>query len=490
MAIRFDLIRETLATLPSDHDASGEHLPRVEEVFAPAQHANALDPNTPIVVGSRGAGKSFWAGVLEQSATRAFAAQAYPNLGLDKLIVAPGYTGFAKQNVVSARMIEKLVPDPGSEGEAVDLWTAVIVRAGRQGLGESGANDRTLRETVEELEDPELAERELKRLDKQYSLKGKTLLVTFDALDTWTKSWKRSALLTDALFEVVWSLRSKKAIRAKIFIRPEQLNDDSLSFVELPKLRSGRVHLEWDQVDLYGMLFSRLYSELELPGRRAFTALIKQAGYSVSKAVVAARSSPIFDDSDAQKALMDLFAGRFMGRGNKKGGTYDWPYNHLADARGEVTPRSFVSLFVEAAKYSPSPKAQVVNWEGIRSGLREASKIRVDQLGVEYKWIKRALAPLAGVIVPCAPEVIHEKWRASKTIEAIFQASDDQDSGFMPPFARRPKRKIDDDLAALVLAMERIGVIALRSDGRLDMPDLFRVAAQMLKKGGVAPQAR
>ena len=29
--------------------------------------------------------------------------------------------------------------------------------------------------------------------------------------------------------------------------------------------------------------------------------------------------------------------------------------------------------------------------------------------------------------------------------------------------------------------------IILRSDGRYDMPDLFRVAARLLKKGGVSP---
>lgn len=33
----------------------------------------------------------------------------------------------------------------------------------------------------------------------------------------------------------------------------------------------------------------------------------------------------------------------------------------------------------------------------------------------------------------------------------------------------------------------RMGVLSRRSDGRYDMPDLFRVAARLLRKGGVAP---
>jgi hypothetical protein len=41
--------------------------------------------------------------------------------------------------------------------------------------------------------------------------------------------------------------------------------------------------------------------------------------------------------------------------------------------------------------------------------------------------------------------------------------------------------------AQLFTALERIGVMFRRRDDRLDMPDLFRVAARLLKKGGVAP---
>ena len=65
----FLAIRRALADLPSDHDASGQHRPTVDEIFTPEQHANALDPNTPVVVGARGTGKSFWAGVLEHEAS-------------------------------------------------------------------------------------------------------------------------------------------------------------------------------------------------------------------------------------------------------------------------------------------------------------------------------------------------------------------------------------------------------------------------------------
>lgn len=42
----------------------------------------------------------------------------------------------------------------------------------------------------------------------------------------------------------------------------------------------------------------------------------------------------------------------------------------------------------------------------------------------------------------------------------------------------------------LVVALEKIFVMSRRGDDRLDMPDLFRVAAKLLKKGAPAPLLR
>ncbi|WP_426437882.1 hypothetical protein [Bradyrhizobium genosp. P] len=62
----FQSIRLGIASLPSDvsSDAVGSAVPRLDDIFAPQNHAAALDPATSIVVGARGTGKSFWSGVL------------------------------------------------------------------------------------------------------------------------------------------------------------------------------------------------------------------------------------------------------------------------------------------------------------------------------------------------------------------------------------------------------------------------------------------
>ncbi|WP_295587088.1 hypothetical protein [uncultured Lamprocystis sp.] len=56
-------IRRAIAAIPGDvsNDAVGINVANIEDIYAPESHSAALDPNTPIVLGHRGTGKSFWA---------------------------------------------------------------------------------------------------------------------------------------------------------------------------------------------------------------------------------------------------------------------------------------------------------------------------------------------------------------------------------------------------------------------------------------------
>jgi hypothetical protein len=483
-AIDFSAIRSVLAKFPSDHDAAGSQRPTVDEIFAPEQHANALDPHTSIVVGARGMGKSFWAGVLEQDDTRQVAAQAYPKLGLERLLVRAGYNNsLAADDGITARMIEARVPVGDEAGLAFDFWQSVILRAAQSALEPEKALP-TMKQTMQKYADPEDAAQEWKRIDLALKKNDNEVLVTFDALDTISRDWKRSALLLDALFEVIWSLRARHAIRAKVFIRPEQLNDKALRFIELPKLRSSAVELSWTQTELYGLLFWRLAKSSGV-GKKQFLSLSEQLGARIPANLNRDRHRwALVSDAAVQKKAMTLLAGPFMGRTKKAGGTYDWPFKHLADAMGQVTPRSFIKLLVEAAKAMPVPSNQAISAEGIRDGLRAASKVRVDQLATEYPWVKRALLPLVGLRVPCVPNELHDRWRESKTIEALLTQATDAVAGYLPPF---PPQSKANRLQLLTTAMADIGVLAWRADERIDMPDLFRIAAKMLKKGGTSP---
>src|SRR5260370_10434468 len=129
----FQNIRAGMASLPADvsSDAVGSAVPKLDDIFAPQNHAAALDPTTPIVVGARGTGKSFWSGVLGQDDTRNAAATAYPNLRLDRTSVELGFTGIGGFKGTTKDTIDKYVV--GDErSNALIFWWATILRAAEQ----------------------------------------------------------------------------------------------------------------------------------------------------------------------------------------------------------------------------------------------------------------------------------------------------------------------------------------------------------------------
>ncbi|WP_244221812.1 hypothetical protein [Corallococcus exercitus] len=453
--------------------------PAEQDLFAPAAHSAALDPASTIVQGSRGTGKSFWAGVLGDDALREAAAKAYPRLGLERLRVQFGYTGLPGPEGIDKEKLDDCIPSGATVDEARTFWWATLLRAIERA---NGKPSRSIKEYYREAANVEGREDIITGFARKLTVRGETLLVVYDALDTLASSWSRRRVLTLALLEFVWAMRAWRAIRPKLFLRPDQLEDEALKFVELPKLRTGAVRLSWSGADLYALLFARLSVG---PAEPAFKRLLKSLGLPwASHDQILSRRWLLAYDEESQKELMAALAGPYMApgpNGHKKGYTYDWPLKHLGDAFDEVTPRSFLNLAIGAARYGPPPTDRVITPEGIRHGLRAASQMRVDQLRDEFLWIKGVLAPLAGLLLPREEEEVFDVWRKAGTVE--MAVVDAKRKGYLPPF---PEKTIASE-RELYVALERIGVMFRRVDDRLDMPDLFRVAARLLKKGGTAP---
>ena len=443
-------------------------------------HAKALDPSIPVVVGSRGAGKSFWSGVLGQDETRQAAAIAYPRLGLDKLRVAFGFTGaVGGPNGISVDHLNECVPDNANISQAKDFWWATILVAAERARGKKPK----LKDLIKIASDFEARESAVSEIEEDFSSNKTTLLVVYDALDTISNEWPRRRLLTEAFFQVMWAVRAYARLKIKVFMRPDQIDDDSLKFVELPKLRTGAVRLEWKTQDLYGLLFSRL--ALSPDGGDALNKLLAELSQSnATPESILKRNWVLTSDEEQQSRAMSILAGPYMGpgpNGYKKGKTYDWPIKHLGDAYEEVTPRSFIGLIVAAASYGSIPQDRAITPDGIRHGLRNASKTRVDQLHLEFPWIKGVLAPLAGLLLPQSERQVYRVWQQAKTVKMVV--NDASRRGYLPPFDNNS----EPNEVGLFLALRRIGVMFRRKDDRLDMPDLFRVAAKLLKKGSTAP---
>jgi hypothetical protein len=338
--IDFSAIRMGLASLDASaaHAASGASRAKPEEIFAPEQHAGALDPNVVIVLGARGAGKSFWASVLGDNKTRNAAAEAYPNLGLDKLNVRFGLTGMANDGSVSRATIDAQVPSGQEVSFAPLLWRCVVLRA-LQSVAKPRSGAPTIGAMMKRYADPEDWERDCSKVDRTVAKQGIKVLVVFDALDSIAMDWERLRLLTDALLEVAWSTRGYQALRLKLFLRPDQMRDLGLRFVELPKLIAAATNLEWKGTDLFGMLFARLGAIRDADVHTSLLRLLRLEGVpSPPKSLKGLRSWPLAYNRATQRRVFQRLAGAYMGRSHKKGRTYDWPLKHLADGHGEVTP--------------------------------------------------------------------------------------------------------------------------------------------------------
>jgi hypothetical protein len=160
---------------------------------------------------------------------------------------------------------------------------------------------------------------------------------------------------------------------------------------------------------------------------------------------------------------------------------YIWTVGHLADGQGRTSPRSFIAAIRQAAEDTLDryPDHQhALHFESIKRGVQNASEIRVNELAEDYPWVKAVLTPLKGLTVPVAFESIQQRW------EEIYPSGIQGANmgGRLPPqHAERGWSGLREDLLTL-------GVFEERKDGRIDMPDLYRVGFGLGRRGGVKPR--
>jgi hypothetical protein len=265
-------------------------------------------------------------------------------------------------------------------------------------------------------------------------------------------------------------------LRAKVFLRTDQERDEALfDFADASKLKAMKVPLSWHSVELYGLLFSTL--SRDATSRTAFRRLMKEALGSITDGEM--------DDEDNQRAIFNLIAGEFMGADRRRGRTYTWVIDHLADAFHETTPRSFLIALRKAALTRVHPRTTPIDHLGIREGVQAASTVRVDQLAEDYPWIKTVLEDLEGLEVPCPPEAFVKRWRNQGAVTRVNQLA--RRSSRPGPIGLEGVTGHSGAEVVLLDALKSIGVVEERSGGRINMPDLFRVAAKIKRRGGVRP---
>lgn len=482
---KMDMRQALLEALPENDQASSDPVRTPKFTYVPPSHARALDPENTIVEGMRGAGKSHWWAVLNKEEHRKYLESVFPETRISGNVeISQGYgVGLSPDAWPGKDTLANLI----KTYEPRHIWQAVIaVHANfpapfpiNPGKWESMV--KWISEHAEEYDNL------LYLVDQELARTQKVKLVLFDALDRLASDWQGIRPLARALFQLALDLRSCRAIRLKLFVRPDMLEDrEILAFPDSSKLLARRIQLTWRRVDLYALLFHCL-GNADKHGKMFRDNCQKMLGGKWRCDEVSGAWLVPIDlrtDEAIQREVFHAIAGPAMGQGPRRGFPYTWLPNHLIDGRDQVSPRSFVAALRHAVLKDdiPADWQYALHYKAIQAGVQEASQIRVDEITQEdYPWVESLMQPLKGnITVPCDPKDITKLWQKNKTIENLRLSQRSGNAKLPPPHLEEREKGVLHDL-------EDLGVIQQMWDGRIQMPDVYRIAFGFGRRGGVKP---
>lgn len=456
-------LREAILHASLESSNFGE-VPPVSAIYVPQSHIKALRVDCQLVVGGRGVGKSFWTGALQNGEHRSLLSEYVKDLAGVNVRV-----GFSeKENIarypnadVFSRFIER-------GGDPYDLWRAVILRWVADMMRETVPRE-SWDETVAWIKSaPEHAA----RLMESCQQSG---MIVFDALDRVANDWQRMDDIVRGLLRAVLWLKRFPGLQAKVFLREDQAERTVFNFPDASKLLATKTELTWERHDLHGLLWQRLINAPEPYGEmmRAICPHLQKEGFWQV-------ANEMKIDSPAQRKAFERLAGPWMGRDKRRGIPYTWAVSHLADGRGHTSPRSFLAAIRQAAEDSAERYPDhdfPLHYESLKRGIQKASEIRVQEIAEDYPWVREILSELRGMNVPVEYEEVVRRWKAKYPVGPTSIPSE-----------RLPAQHAETGWAGLRGDLERLGMIETRSDGRIDMPDLYRVGFGLGRKGGVKPK--
>lgn len=490
-------VRQLFLNLPEEAAHIATTPPEWRHVFTPRDHEGALSPHRTVVIGDRGTGKSFWSSVLVDPQTLGLVAKRYPKLKLERVYAKLAFSeGQMKADHPSPTEIADLI---GTGADAEDIWRAVALSFAPcppDGMPDYGTgNWRPVVDWVRA--DPARRNGSFRQINERLVGAGQTYVLVFDALDVIADDWHAIRLQMRGLIRLALALRALSAIRLKWFIRPDMADDQGLWAVgDASKLRHDQVSLVWRRTDLYGLLWTLLSNpanvELDESACRfrttCATLLGREFEFNEDRWAV---PHDLAEDEASQRGVFHSLAGEYMGGGPKRGDTYKWVPNHLADAAGYAAPRSFLLAMRQAARRAEADNATLVlDRAGLEAGARTASATRVDELAEDYRWMSTVLKAMDSLTVPILESDLTTRWRERDTIQSLKREAQEKsdDHRSIPPGNVLETTDDDEARARLVEQMVRLRIFFRLSDNRINMPDLFRLRANVKRKGGMKPR--
>ncbi|MFA6181669.1 hypothetical protein [Acidithiobacillus sp.] len=457
-------LREAILAAPLETSNFAE-TPQAGTLYLPPSHLKALRLDAHIVVGGRGVGKSFWTAALQSNPLRKQLGAAVTEL--QDIEVSAGFSNAeAIENYPNADVFAAFLDQNGAP---YDLWRAVILRWVALKAAESIPN-ASWQATVDWLKQkPEDAARLMQRP------RGWKGLILFDALDRTSTDWRRMDDIVRGLLRAALWLKAFPGLYAKVFLREDQAERTVFNFPDASKLTATKSDLAWARHDLHGLLWQRL---INAPGTHGEQ--MRSVCTNIEQDAVWHIATDMKSESEAQKKAFEALAGPWMGRDRRRGVPYTWSVGHLADGRGQTSPRSFLAAIRRAAEDSSERYPQhdyALHFESIKRGIQKASEIRVQEIAEDYPWVPDVLTTLSGMNVPIDFDAVIAKW------EEKFPGGAQGIST-----TQLPAQHVDRGWDGVREDLQRLGLLEVRKDGRIDMPDLYRVGFGLGRRGGVKPK--
>jgi hypothetical protein len=449
-----------LTSVPADPFQTSPPEPRF--VYVPRTHVRALDPDNMLVVGARGTGKSFWWHALLSETSRA--TLQIPSISRGTLHVTAGWSEHTEPDKDTLAALRRGGADPRQ------IWRAVLLAQLHPGINSIDSWQGRVDWVAT---NPEAVAKLIRTFDDNAEAAATRHLLLFDALDRTADEWTERRALLKGLLQVVLDLRSTKAIRAKVFVRPDMIQDpEVLAFVDSSKLVGSRIELTWPRHELYGLLWQYMGNAVQ--GAPVFRRL--HNGWKKDESGLLRMPEALRTNEQVQRDAFAAIAGTAMGTNERRGLPFTWIPTHLGDASSIATPRSFLAALRVAADETSDDAELALDWRSIHSGVRRASEIRVIELGEDFPWTKPAMEALEGLNVPCSRKDLVGRWTANSVTERINGLP----SGDRNKSVKLGQQGLLDDLV-------EVGVLEVRSDGRYNIPDVYRVGFGLKRRGGVKP---
>lgn len=481
-------IRQALIDLPLVSAKEDLVPPQPSEIYIPSLHSKALWQEVSIVEGMRGAGKSFWTAALLNDETRKLVSDVANIQKLDQLIVRIGF-GLSWDNdffPTDKRMVSLL----GKGCTADDIWRSILLRHLIKVLQKSMPFEDSVDAAALWVKDNrDATDNHLTVCDRELVLQGKIFLLLFDSLDRLAGDWVHIRVLLSSALQLGLECRTRRAIRLKFFLRSDMVEEDDeiWRFADSSKLLHSKEILTWRPNDLFGLILLHLANSKSVGA--AFRQEILEKVQSDFKEVNGTFSLPRTLTAKEQplRSIVEALAGPWVGTNAKRGFTFTWIPTHLSDAKGRLSPRSILLAFNKAAQWTSERHPDhptALHYEGIQQGVVEASKIRISEIKEDYPWVGPLLDALNGATVPLTMNELTRRWTDNCIYASLDAAIQDQR---LPPrrYSSDPHRK--GDLQALVDDLIELAVLYRTEDGRLNMPDIFRIGFGIKRQGGVKP---